>query len=210
VKPGAVDARDLARAFARISRRVMVLWTESQRRYWQQLKPLGVDYVPQYSCFISFSFADEAFCKRLYDRLYLEGVQVWFAPHDMKAGQKIRDQVTGAIGTYDKLLLVLSEASIKSDWVAHELYTAFRRQKEKGQQVLFPIRLMTYEALRQWQAFDADTGRDLGREVREYFIPDFSNWTDDAAFDAAMTQLFDSLRKSDEAPKDAPPAPDKR
>jgi len=30
--------------------------------------------------------------------------------------------------------------------------------------------------LRDWTCFDADTGKDLAVEVREYFIPDFSNW----------------------------------
>ena len=160
---------------------------------------------PGYSCFISFSFADEAFGNRLYERLRQEGVQVWFAPHDMKGGQKIRAQVTAAIGTYDKLLLVLSESSIRSNWVDDELYTAFHREKNERRKVLFPIRLVPYDALRQWQAFDADTGRDLAREIREYFIPDFSNWKDDAAFDAAMDQLLASLRKSDETPKDDRP-----
>jgi len=61
-----------------------------------------------------------------------------------------------------------------------------------------------YDALRQWQAFDADTGRDLAREIREYFIPDFSGWQDGDAFDAAVTQLLTSLRKSDEATPGGP------
>lgn len=202
---GGVSGEDVVRAYLRLTRRVLSLWRETERRYWQDLPPIGVDYVPEYSCFISFSFADEPFCNRLYERLRQEGVQVWFAPHDMKGGQKIRAQVTAAIGTYDRLLLVLSESSIRSNWVDHELYTAFHREKNERRQVLFPIRLVPYDALRQWQAFDADTGRDLAREVREYFIPDFSNWKDDAGFDAAMDQLLASLRKSDEAPKDDRP-----
>jgi len=28
--------------------------------------------------------------------------------------------------------------------------------------------------------FDADTGKDSAREIREYFIPDFSNWKNHA------------------------------
>jgi len=203
---GDVNVRggDVVRGWARISSRVMSLWRESERRYWHDLPPIGVDYVPEYSCFISYSFADEAFCQQLYDRLRLAGVQVWFATHDIKGGQKIRTQVTQAIGRYDKLLLVLSESSIKSNWVDHELYTAFHREKAEGRQVLFPIRLVPYDALRQWQAFDADTGRDLAREIREYFIPDFSGWQDGDAFDAAVTQLLTSLRKSDEATPGGP------
>jgi TIR domain-containing protein len=202
---GAVSGTDVVSAYARLTRRVLSLWRETERRYWQDLPTIGIDYVPEYSCFISFSFADEAFCSRLYERLRLEGVQVWFAPHDMKGGQKTRAQVTAAIGTYDKLLVVLSQSSIRSNWVEHEVYTAFHRERNERRQVLFPIRLIPYDALRQWQAFDADTGRDLAREVREYFIPDFSNWKDDASFDAAAVQLLASLRKSDETPKDDRP-----
>ncbi|MGA2852744.1 MAG: hypothetical protein ABSE90_01235 [Verrucomicrobiota bacterium] len=29
------------------------------------------------------------------------------------------------------------------------------------------------ETLRDWTCFDADRGKDLAKEVREYFIPDF-------------------------------------
>ena len=134
----------------------------------------------------------------MYERLKLAGIQVWFASHDMKGGKKARDQVHDAIGTYDKLLLVLSEASMGSNWVNHELYTAFHREKEEGKQILFPIRITSFEALSDWQAFDADTGRDLAREIREYFILDFSEWEDEAKFDGALSQLVNSLRKSDE------------
>ncbi len=193
-----VQGADVVHAWGRISSRIIALWRESGLRYWQDLPTIGIDYMPQYSCFISYSFADEEFCKRLWERLRLAGVQVWFASHDMKGGQKIRAQVTDAIGTYDKLLLVLSDSSIKSAWVDHELYTAFHREKTEKRQVLFPIRLVPFETLRQWQAFDADTGRDLAREIREYFIPDFTEWRSEDTFDAAFSQLLDSLRRSEE------------
>ena len=193
-----VRAGDVMHAWARLSNRILHLWREVQAQGAKDLPAIGIEYVPQYSCFISYSFADEAFCKQLYDRLKLAGIQVWFASHDMKGGKKIRDQVQDAIGAYDKLLLVLSDASMGSNWVDHELYTAFHREKDEGNQVLFPIRIVSFEALRQWQAFDADTGRDLAREIREYFIPDFSGWEDKEKFNEAFSQLVDSLRKSEQ------------
>jgi hypothetical protein len=42
--------------------------------------------------------------------------------------------------------------------------------------VLFPIRLVNFEAIRDWKCFDADVGIDSAAEIREYFIPDFSHW----------------------------------
>jgi hypothetical protein len=29
--------------------------------------------------------------------------------------------------------------------------------------------------VREWRCFDGDTGKDSAREIREYFIPNFSN-----------------------------------
>jgi hypothetical protein len=46
--------------------------------------------------------------------------------------------------------------------------------KEK-RQVLFPIRLVPFEAIKQWKCFDGDTGKDMAREIREYFVPDLSD-----------------------------------
>src|SRR6266567_3052786 len=43
-----------------------------------------------YSCFISYSDKDRAFAERLYDDLQSKGVRCWFAPEDLKWGEKIR------------------------------------------------------------------------------------------------------------------------
>jgi hypothetical protein len=46
--------------------------------------------------------------------------------------------------------------------------------------------------------FDADTGKDSAREIREYFIPDFSNWKDHASFEAAFDRLQRDLKAEDQ------------
>lgn len=46
-----------------------------------------------------------------------------------------------AIRLYDKLLIILSEASVKSRWVEFEVTQALHREIEQGRIVLFPIRL---------------------------------------------------------------------
>jgi hypothetical protein len=40
----------------------------------------------------------------------------------------------------DKALLILSEHSIKSDWVEDEVTTGFEEERKREQIVLFPIR----------------------------------------------------------------------
>jgi hypothetical protein len=42
--------------------------------------------------------------------------------------------------------------------------------------MLFPVSLVGFEKVRDWECFDGDTGKDSAREIREYFIPDFSEW----------------------------------
>jgi hypothetical protein len=76
-----------------------------------------------------------------------------------------------AIRLHDKLLLILSEASMQAPGSSMELRRARRREVRESRRVLFPIRLIDFEALRDWECFDADAGKDLATEIREYFIP---------------------------------------
>jgi hypothetical protein len=102
--------------------------------------------------------------------------QCWFAPEDIAGGKKLHEQIDQAIRLYDKLLVVLSENSMASEWVKTEVYHARQQEVEEKRRKLFPISLVAYDTVRQWRAFDADLGKDMAREVREYFIPDFSQW----------------------------------
>ena len=148
-----------------------------------------------YSCFISYSHQDEEFCKRLHSRLRDDGLRVWYAPEDLQSGKKLHHQIEDAIRIHDKLLLVLSSHSMKSDWVQTEIYNARQREKKEGKAVLFPIRLCGFDAIKKWKAFDADTGKDMAREVREYYVPgDFENWKDHDAFEAGYAKLLADLK----------------
>jgi hypothetical protein len=84
---------------------------------------------------------DQKFANRLYADLQNKGVRCWFAPHDMPIGGKIRDEIDAAIKLRDKVLLVLSEHSIKSKWVEDEVDGAFEEEQKRDHVVLFPIRL---------------------------------------------------------------------
>ena len=109
-----------------------------------------IDYLPSllnqpiqfYSCFISYSAKDQDVAERLHADLQNKGVRCWFAPHDLPIGAKILDGIDEAIRLRDKVLLILSEHSIKSDWVKDEVTTAFEEERKRGGQLmLFPIRL---------------------------------------------------------------------
>ena len=154
-----------------------------------------------YSCFISYSTKDQAFADRLYADLQNKGVRCWFAPHDVQGGRKLHEQIDEAIRLHDKLLLILSPHSMESEWVKTEIAKARKREVRDQRRVLFPIRLAPFETLRDWECFDADTGKDSAREIREYFIPDFSNWKSHDSYQEAFNRLVSDLKASDAKPK---------
>ena len=124
-----------------------------------------IDYIPSlfinqpvelFSCFISYSAKDKAFAERLHADLQNEGVRCWFAPHDLQGGRKIHEQIDEAILVYDRLLLIISEASMHSEWVQTEIAKARKREMREDRRMLFPVRLVDFNTLLKWECFDAD------------------------------------------------------
>ena len=148
-----------------------------------------------YSCFISYSGKDEVFARRLYDRMVGERLRVWFAPEDLRRGEKLVEQIDRAIQVHDRLLVVLSKQSMQSDWVKLEIAKARKAERDGGRRKLFPIALVPYDKIQQWQCLDPHTGEDLASEIRQYFLPDdFSNWQDHASFERAFAALLRELK----------------
>jgi hypothetical protein len=176
--------------------------------------------IQYYKCFISYSTKDQDFADRLYADLQNKGVRCWFAPHDIQGGRKIHEQLDEAIRLHDKLLLILSEYSMNSPWVKTEILRAQKRETEKNKEntnpggaglkgasgpskrVLFPITLVPYPALESWE-YPISSGVDLAEEIRQYFIPDFSNWKDHDLYQAAFQRLVRDLKA--DAPAGANP-----
>ena len=139
--------------------------------YMHSLVSKPVDF---YSCFISFSSKDQAFAYRIYADLQSNGIRCWLAPEGMDIGDKIRPRVDETIRRYDKLLVVLSKHSIKSNWVAYEVEKALDKEPEGFTNVLFPIRLdkAVLSCDTQW-AKDIQRRRHIGnferwKEYHEY------------------------------------------
>ena len=147
-----------------------------------------------YSCFISYSTKDEEFAQRLYSRMRDAKLRVWFAPEDVKGGQKLHEQIERAIQLHDRLLIILSEESMQSEWVMSEIRNARKTEIEQNRRKLFPIRLVDFETIKKWKCFDGDNGKDLAVELREYYIPDFSNWKNHDAFEEEFGKLLRDLR----------------
>lgn len=158
------------------------------------LPDVFIDYLPSllnqpiqyYSCFISYSSQDEEFAKRLYADLQNHGVRCWYAPEDMKIGDKIRTRIDEVIRLHEKLLIVLSEQSVASDWVEKEVETAFEKERKHKEPVLFPIRL-------DGTVMDCETGwaADIKRTRH---IGDFRQWKDHDAYQESFERLLRDLK----------------
>jgi hypothetical protein len=152
----------------------------------QYLPSLLGEAIQFYSCFISYSSNDDEFARRLHADLQDNGVRCWFAPQDMKIGAKIRDTIDDAIRLRDKVLLVLSEASIASDWVEDEVDKAFEEERQRVGVVLFPVRLddTVMETKEAWAA----------KLRRSRNIGDFRTWKDHDAYQAALKRVLRDLQ----------------
>ena len=113
----------------------------------------------------------------------------------MKTGDRIRQRIDETIRVHDKLLLILSERSISSQWVGKEVETAFEKEGKTGETVLFPIRLDN-TVMDTSEAWAADI-----RRTRH--IGDFTDWKNHDAYQKAFERLLRDLKvgKDEAAPE---------
>lgn len=98
----------------------------------------------------------------------------------------LEKQIDLAIRHNPTVLLVLSENSIKSDWVEHEVRTARELTNELGRHVLCPVALDDSWKSSPWP-------KRLMEQIMEYNILDFSKWEDKNVFEKQFRKLLDGL-----------------
>jgi len=150
------------------------------------MKSLVENPIEFYSCFISYSSKDGDFAQRLHADLQQKGVRCWFAPEDLKIGDKLRARIDESIRIYDKLMVILSVNSIRSPWVEEEVEAALEKERKQNKLVLFPIRLD--EAIMETdQAWAASL-----RRMRH--IGDFRAWKDHDQYQKSFERLLRDLK----------------
>jgi uncharacterized protein YjbI with pentapeptide repeats len=144
--------------------------------------------IQYYSVFISYSSKEDMLARRLHADLQAHGVRCWFAPEDLKIGNKFRQHIDEAIHLQDKLLLLLSEHSIASTWVETEVEAALEKEDRQQREVLFPVRLDdgVMQTHRAWAA--------TLRRTRH--IGEFTNWTDPQVYQVAFDRLLRDLKQN--------------
>ena len=139
-----------------------------------------------YSCFISYSSKDDGFAQRLHADLQQKNVRCWFAPADLKIGDKFRMRIDESIRIYDKVMVILSENSIRSSWVEEEVEAALEKERKQNKLVLFPIRLDN-AVMETDQAWAASL-----RRTRH--IGDFRAWKDHDQYQKSFERLLRDLK----------------
>jgi uncharacterized protein YjbI with pentapeptide repeats len=155
--------------------------------YMRSLMTHPVEY---YTCFISYASQDQDFAERLYADLQSNGVRCCFAPENLKIGENFWHSIDESIRLYDKLLVVLSEHSVNSEWVGREVMAALEKEQQQNKLVLFPIALdkLVKQTNLPW-AVDI-------RRTRH--IEDFSRWKDQNAYQQAFKRLLLDLQSHDQ------------
>lgn len=147
-----------------------------------------------HSVFISYTHEDVELAYKIYRDLVGSGVSCWFAPEALRIGDVFEVHINAAIRTYDKLLVVLSTASIDSPWVAHEVREALDTERQRDETVVFPVRIddAVFASKERW-------AHKLGRNRH---IGDFTNWKSPGAYQRAFTRLVDDLRAAEPPTQD--------
>jgi uncharacterized protein YjbI with pentapeptide repeats len=135
--------------------------------------------------FISYSRADGPFVDCLEKTLAQNGIRFWRDVHDAAAG-RLEKQIDRAMRLNPTVLLVLSAASVQSDWVEHEARLARELEKELGRDVLCPVALDDAWKTCRWP-------ERLREQIMEYNVLDFSAWQDEEFFRRTAGKLIDGL-----------------
>lgn len=139
-----------------------------------------------YSCFISHSNRDQAFAERIYTDLQAKGVRCWYFPEDAKWGESVWGEIDRTIKVYDKLVVICSSSSLKSEPVIREIERALQREDREHRHILFPIRIDEY-LFKKW---DHPRKADVLSKV----VGDFRSWKNHDYYRSALDRLLRDLK----------------
>ena len=91
--------------------------------------------------FISYSHQNKEFVNGLAIQLVRRNINVWLDRWELSIGDSIIDRVQKAVDGASALLVVLSKASVASEWCNKEINAGFLRELEEKRVVVMPVLL---------------------------------------------------------------------
>lgn len=89
--------------------------------------------------FISYSHQNKNFVDKLAAHLVRHKARVWIDRWELNVGDSIIDRIQDAIQESDAVIVVVSKASIASQWCKKELSSGFLRELEEKRVVVLPV-----------------------------------------------------------------------
>jgi len=91
------------------------------------------------SIFLSHSHKDKLFARKLAERLKNAGVKVWIDEAEMKVGDSLIEKIGKGIADTSYLAVILSPASVSSEWVRREVNIALTQEIKGKKKKVLPI-----------------------------------------------------------------------
>jgi hypothetical protein len=120
------------------------------------------------SVFISYSSEDAATAQTLAAHLIKRRTHVWIDRWEIRVGDSLLDKIQGALSGASAVLILLSRASVASEWCRRELNAGLMRELEEKRVLVIPVLLETCDIpmfLREKRYADLRT--DFARGVSE-------------------------------------------
>lgn len=89
--------------------------------------------------FISYSHQDKKFVDRLAVQLVQQKVNVWLDRWELKVGDSLINKIQDAIVGASALLVILSKASVDSEWCRKELNSGLMRELGEKRVIVLPV-----------------------------------------------------------------------
>jgi uncharacterized protein YjbI with pentapeptide repeats len=163
------------------------------------LPELYIDHLPEfymdaltfYPVFLSHSWENKDFARKLYEALITKGVGVFFDEKKIKPGDDFYESLSKGIEYFDKMILVCSKASLtESWWVDREIDRVLAKERElmkvRGKRINLLIPITVDDYVFEWDGAKKE-------EIKRYLIGDFREWKDEEKFEKALTDLLHAL-----------------
>ncbi len=111
-------------------------------------EPTEADPVAQGFVFISHSSEDAAPAAEICAYLESKGMNCWIAPRDISPGERISEAIDAAIAAASSVIVLVSEAANRSQYVCAEVELAFNYKR-----LIIPVRIENVSASSRYKLF---------------------------------------------------------